>query len=140
MTWDDVRTQLRAKLMLAADTETLVALVWKLGEAEGRPPMQQAVFVSPVVVYKLPWLWILGEVCNEKSLSATDAVLHQSRLGFGALIIRKGEYFLRHTLALEHLAFDDLERAIRMVAQEAYRLRMSLGNKGDPGVFTTFEE
>ena len=138
-TWDEVRAHLRAKFTLARDHEQLVGLIFRFPLPEGE--RAQAVRVSPVRVIEEPYLSILADVCPELGMSVGQAVDLQDRLLFGALVVRKATWLLRHSLPMERIAWIDLERSLRLVAHEAVHLRRVLGaSQVDNGVFSSYQD
>jgi len=127
-TWTEVRDHLRGRFTLAGDTGRAVILSFQVPgggrEAHGEP-----------------WLIILADLFSEASLPHRSALLYQDTLPFGAIVLRKEIYLFRHGVALERMAWEDLERAIRLCAHEAARLRLNVAPQGrGPGMFGMYED
>ena len=137
--WDEVRAHLKETFTLAMETEELVGLVFRFRLPEGE--RVQAVRVSPVQIAEEPWVVVLADLCPDVGLSTGQAIDLQGGLLFGALVVRKGIWLLRHSLPMDRLAWPDLDRAPRLVAHEGMRIRRLLGGiQVDAGVFSSYED
>ena len=128
-TWTDARNFLRDKFAVAKDSDDLVALAWRI-PIEGHE-MTQWIRVSPLDVEGESWLMILADICPQSSLPTSSAFDYLNELSFGALLLWKGKYLFRHTVALEWFNLAGLEHLVRRVAYEAIRMRLAL-SQGDP--------
>jgi hypothetical protein len=138
-TWTEVRDHLRGRFTLAGDTGRAVILSFQV--PGGGREVAQSVLVAPVETHGEPWLIILADLFSEASLPHRSALLYQDTLPFGAIVLRKEIYLFRHGIALERMAWEDLERAIRLCAHEAARLRLNVAPQGrGPGMFGMYED
>jgi hypothetical protein len=137
--WGEVQQHLRGRFTVTAETDAAMDLEWRLPSPGGE--LKQGIRVSQVEIHKEPWLFIVADVCPETGLALRSAIAYQDHLGFGAIILRKGTYLLRHSLPMPSLAWDDLDRALRMVARAAVRLRLGVNSaKAGAPLFDTYDD
>jgi hypothetical protein len=86
----------------------------------------QGIGMAPTETHGRPWLALVAELCPEASLSLRSALLYQDRLAFGAIVLRKDVYLLRHGVPLEPLTPRELDWTLRILAHEAIKLRANL--------------
>jgi hypothetical protein len=140
VTWEEIRAFLRSRFLLSKDSGEFVGLLWRFPTLGAE--VQQKVSVGVVHIYKERWIYVCGELFAESVLAPNVALEIQDKLNFGALIVRGGVYYLRHSLPLDRLTKEDVERALRLVANESARVRMNLAptTPGGGAVWSTFED
>ena len=122
--WDEVRTHLRSTLRLERDDDDAVSFSTPV-PVEGKEIVQR-IGLARTTVRGRPWLAAVAELFPEAQLALRSAVLYQDRIAFGAIVIRRDWYVLRHGVLLDTLQIPDLEWTIRALVHEAVRLRANL--------------
>jgi hypothetical protein len=139
--WPEVKAHILETFKGGKDLDKAVELVWRFPGPNGE--IAQAIRVSQVEIERQPWLFILADIGGENALNLRSAIAYQDHLGYGALVLRKGTFILRHSLPLEGLPWAEVDRAVRMVARDAGRLRKAIlgpGPREDPGMFQTYDD
>ena len=137
--WDEIRDHLRNTFNVVRDEPHAMALAWTITLDQGE--FVQKLGLAPMTVDSRPWLTMIAEIAVEDTIPIRTALVYQDRLPFGGLVLRKGLYLLRHGVPLEETPLSELDWIIRLLADAAAHLRISLHvapPSGEP--FTGYED
>jgi hypothetical protein len=128
-TWDETRSDLRARFALLHDEPTWCGRRWRVATLE----IDQR--VELVELAGDPWIQIVTDVDHPTAIDPTTALARNVTLSMGALALENGRYKLRCALPLDGLSLDKLATWMEMMAHEAGRLRRAPRKAQDRAVF-----
>jgi hypothetical protein len=118
--WEELIQKLRSSFRFSTDTPEVVGVTWGI---PGDPPDKQEVRFERGEVDGIPWLVLTADVFERTRLDAERACRRSAGMATGAIVLLGERWLVRYATPLPPLAWDDLSRAMQVVAAEAARLR-----------------
>jgi hypothetical protein len=119
MTWVELVARLR-ELRVTLETDGTVRFMWLVTVD---PPQPQELRIELGEVGAEGWMVMTAPIFGRARMDPERALRRNGGMAIGAIALVDDAYCVRHAVPLATLVWSDLERAIRLIAAEAVRLR-----------------
>ncbi|MFN0246636.1 MAG: hypothetical protein ACKV2T_06990 [Kofleriaceae bacterium] len=124
-TWEQTKSHLREKFLLAVDEPAWIGLGWKFKAKNGVDDVVQRQRIELAQAFGQPHVIVMSDIVPVEKVPERVVLVHNMTLAIGAIAISEGVYVLRAVLPLDGVSFEHLDRVLEYVAHEAARLRES---------------